>query len=74
MLQWIGSNRKLLLRVVGTIVAVVLIVVLVRGEAWSEVLGALQQLTWTRIAGALALVVLSLCSWRHDGLSAALGT
>lgn len=59
MLQWIGNNRKLLLRLLGTIVAVVLIVVLVRGEAWSEVLGALRQLTWTRIAAALSLVVLS---------------
>jgi uncharacterized membrane protein YbhN (UPF0104 family) len=59
MLQWIGNNRRLLLRLLGTIVAVVLIVVLVRGEAWGDVLGALRQLTWTRIAGALALVVLS---------------
>jgi hypothetical protein len=59
MLRWIGNNRKLLLRLLGTIVAVVLIVVLVRGEAWNDVLGALRQLTWIRIAEALALVVLS---------------
>ena len=59
MIKWLGRNRKLLLRILGTIVAIVLILVLVRGEAWSEVAGALRQLTWTRISGALALVVTS---------------
>lgn len=59
MIKWLGNNRRLLLRLVGTILAIVLIIVLVRGEAWSDVVGALKQLSWTRIAGALALVILS---------------
>ncbi len=59
MIKWLTNNRRLLLRLVGTIMAIVLIVVLVRGEAWSEVLGALKQLSWARVATALALVVVS---------------
>src|SRR5512138_2173527 len=59
MVRWITDNRALLLRLLGTILAIVLIVVLVREEAWSEVVNAIRQLTWTNIAAALALVVLS---------------
>jgi uncharacterized membrane protein YbhN (UPF0104 family) len=59
MIKWLTNNRRLLLRLVGTILAIVLTIALVRGEAWNEVLGALRQLSWTRIASALALVLLS---------------
>jgi len=59
MIKWIGTNRQLLLRLFGTILAILLTIVLVRGEAWDEVVGALRQLAWTRIAAALALVVVS---------------
>ena len=59
MIKWLASNRTLLLRLLGTILAIVLIIALVRGEAWSEVLSALKQLSWNRIAAALVLVVVS---------------
>ncbi len=59
MIKWLTNNRRLVLRLFGTILALVLIFVLVRGEAWSEVLSALKQLSWARIAAALALVVVS---------------
>ena len=59
MIKWLGNNRQLLLRLLGTIIATALIIVLVREEAWNDVLAALRQLTWIRIAGALALVVIS---------------
>lgn len=59
MIKWLINNRRLLLRLVGTFLAIVLIIVLVRGEAWSEVVGALRQLSWSRIAIALALVLAS---------------
>lgn len=59
MIKWLINNRRLLLRLLGTILAIILIVVLVRGEAWSEVVGALRQLSWSRIAIALALVLVS---------------
>lgn len=59
MVKRIGDNRRLLLRLLGTILAIVLIIVLVREEAWSDVVAALRQLSWTRIAGALGLVIVS---------------
>jgi hypothetical protein len=59
MIKWITSNRRLLLRLIGTILAIVLTIALVRGEAWHEVLLALRQLSWTRLASALVLVVVS---------------
>jgi len=59
MIKWLGNNRRLALRLLGTILAIVLTVVLVREEAWGDVVGAIRQLSWTRIAGALALVIAS---------------
>jgi hypothetical protein len=59
MIKWFGNNRPLLLRLLGTIMAIVLIVVLVREEAWSDVVAALRQLSWSRLAGALGLVIVS---------------
>jgi uncharacterized membrane protein YbhN (UPF0104 family) len=59
MIKWLGRNRQLVLRLLGTILAIALIVVLVREEAWSDVVAALRQLTWTRIAEALTLVIVS---------------
>jgi glycosyltransferase 2 family protein len=59
MIKWLSNNRRLLLRLVGTILAIVLTVALVRGEAWSEVLAALRELSWQLLAAALGLVVIS---------------
>ncbi len=57
--KWTGRNRQLLLRVGGTAVAIALIALLLRGEAWNDVVAALQELSWTRIGAALSLVVAS---------------
>src|SRR5574340_549366 len=81
MIKWLINNRRLLLRLLGTVLAIVLIVVLVRGEAWSEVVGALRQLSWSRIAMALGLVLISrafvAARWyilmRSGGVSISLG-
>jgi glycosyltransferase 2 family protein len=59
MTKWLSSNRRLLLRLIGTILAIVLTIALVRGEAWHDVLGAFQQLAWERVLLALSLVVVS---------------
>ena len=59
MIHWLSTNRRLLLRLLGTVLAIALIIGLMRGEAWSEVVAALKQLSWTRIVLALLLVVVS---------------
>lgn len=53
------NNRSLLLRLAGTALAVVLIVVLVREGGWDEVLAALKQMSLSRILFGLALVLVS---------------
>jgi uncharacterized membrane protein YbhN (UPF0104 family) len=59
MASWFANNRQLLLRALGTVLALALIALLVRGEAWHDVTAALRQLSWMRIAGALGLVLIS---------------
>lgn len=59
MIDWIVKNRQLLLRLLGTLLAIGLIIVLVREEGWSEVLGALKEISLTQIALALVLVMIS---------------
>ena len=57
--EWLRKNRGLLLRLAGTLLAIVLIVILVREGGWDEVLNALKQMSLTRILISLALVMLS---------------
>jgi glycosyltransferase 2 family protein len=59
MFNWLASNRRLLLRLAGTILATGLIFVLMREEGWNEVVQALRQISWSTIASALVLVILS---------------
>jgi len=59
MLDWIAKNRRLLLRVIGTLLAIGLIFALVREEGWSEVVAAFTQISLTQIAAALVLVMFS---------------
>ncbi len=59
MAEWLRNNRSLLLRLAGTILAIVLIVVLVREGGWDDVLAALRQMPLTRILLSLLLVLLS---------------
>ncbi len=53
------KNRSLLLRLAGTLLAVILIVVLVREGGWDEVLAALRQMSPTRILIGVVLVLIS---------------
>ena len=59
MAKWFADNRRLLLRLVGTFLAMALILFLVREEGLSEIVKALQQLSWANLAWALLLVVTS---------------
>jgi uncharacterized membrane protein YbhN (UPF0104 family) len=53
------QNRSLLLRLVGTLLAIILIVVLAREGGWGEVVAALKQMSPSRILAGIVLVLLS---------------
>ncbi len=53
------KNRSLLLRLAGTLLAIILIVVLVREGGWDEVVAALKQMSLSRILLGVLLVLLS---------------
>ena len=53
------KNRSLLLRLAGTILAIILIVVLVREGGWDEVVAALKQISPSRILLGVVLVLVS---------------
>lgn len=57
--KWFSKNRQLLLRLIGTLLAIGLIFVLLREEGWNEVVRAFKQISLTRIVWALALVLAS---------------
>ncbi len=59
MAEWLRKNRSLLLRLAGTILAIVLIAILVREGGWDDVLAALRQMSLTRMLLSLLLVLLS---------------
>lgn len=59
MTDWLSGNRRFLLRLFGTLLAIGLIVLLVEQEGWNEVLAALKQISLTRIFLGLLLVFLS---------------
>jgi hypothetical protein len=59
MTKWFSSNRQLLLRLLGTFVAIGLIFLLVREGGWNEVLSALKQVSLTRIILGLTLILIS---------------
>jgi len=59
MTEWFLSNRRLLLRLLGTFIAIGLIFLLVREGGWNEVLSAFKQITLTRILLGLILILIS---------------
>ncbi len=59
MTEWFSSNRRLLLRLLGTVIAIGLIFLLVREGGWDEVLSAFKQVSFTRIVLGLALILIS---------------
>jgi glycosyltransferase 2 family protein len=59
MAEWFLDNRRLLLRLLGTVLAIGLIFLLVREGGWNEVTSALKQVSFTRIILGLALILVS---------------
>jgi uncharacterized membrane protein YbhN (UPF0104 family) len=59
MASWLRKNRNLLLRIIGTILAVVLIFVLMREEGWDDVVRALREISLAHLALAVLLVLVS---------------
>lgn len=59
MAERLRRNRSLLLRLAGTLLAIVLIIVLVREGGWNDVLVAFRQMSVSRILICLLLVLLS---------------
>ena len=59
MVKWLLKNRPLLFRLAGTLLAIALIFVLVHEGGWDEVIGALRQISPTRITWSLFFVLIS---------------
>ena len=59
MTNWLSENRTLLLRLFGTVVAIVLIVLLIRQEGWTEIVESLQQISLVNFFLALGSLLIS---------------
>ena len=59
MTDWLSDNRRFLLRFAGTLLAIVLIVLLLRGQGWDEIAKAFEQLSFSQILLAFVLILLS---------------
>lgn len=59
MTHWLSENRTMLLRLFGTLAAVVLIVVLIRQEGWTEIVDSLRQISPTSFFLALVSLLIS---------------
>lgn len=59
MIDWLSENRNLLLRLLGTLVATVLIILLIQQEGWSEIVESLKQISPISFFLALASLLIS---------------
>jgi hypothetical protein len=59
MIDWLSQNRTLLLRLFGTLAAIVLIVLLIRQEGWTEIVDSLKQISPVSFFLALASLLVS---------------
>lgn len=59
MRDWYSGNRRFFLRLIGTLLAIGLIILLVREEGWNDVVAALKQISLGQILLALACVMMS---------------
>ncbi len=59
MIEWLAVNRRFLLRLLGTLLAIGLILLLVQRQGWSEVRAALKQISPGQVALGVLLVLLS---------------
>ncbi|HEX2696869.1 MAG TPA: lysylphosphatidylglycerol synthase transmembrane domain-containing protein [Anaerolineales bacterium] len=59
MSDWLSGNRRFFLRLIGTLLAIGLIVILVKGEGWNEILDALKKISPMQIVLTLLLMLIS---------------
>jgi uncharacterized membrane protein YbhN (UPF0104 family) len=59
MTKWLSQNRTLLLRLFGTLAAIVPIVLLIREEGWAKIAGSLSQISIMNFFLALAALLIS---------------
>src|SRR5262245_31462976 len=59
MIEWLSENRNFLLRLFGTLVAILLIIVLIQQEGWSEIVESLKQISPISFFLALASLLIS---------------
>lgn len=59
MIAWLSKNRNLLLRLLGTLVATVLIVLLIQQEGWSKIVEAVKRISLPSFLLALASLLIS---------------
>src|SRR5215213_5739992 len=59
MIHWLSENRTLLLRLFGTLAAIVLIVVLIRQEGWTEIVSSLKEVSPASFILALVSLLVS---------------
>src|SRR5258708_17725090 len=59
MTDWLSDNRRFLLRFVGSVLAIGLIVLLLRGQGWGEIVNAFRQISFAQILLAFVLILLS---------------
>jgi glycosyltransferase 2 family protein len=59
MIAWLSKNRNVLLRLLGTLVATLLIVLLIQQEGWEKILEAVKRITPTSFFLALASLLIS---------------
>ena len=59
MTHWLSENRALLLRLFGTLVAIVLIVLLIQQEGWTKIVDSLKQVSPLNFFLALASLLIS---------------
>jgi uncharacterized membrane protein YbhN (UPF0104 family) len=59
MLDWLSENRTLLLRLLGTLVATLLIVLLIQQEGWGEIVNAVKQISLASFLLALVSLLIS---------------
>ncbi|HEX6033887.1 MAG TPA: lysylphosphatidylglycerol synthase transmembrane domain-containing protein [Anaerolineales bacterium] len=59
MIDWLSQNRTLLLRLFGTLAAIVLIVLLIQQEGWTEIVDSLKQISPVNFFLALASLLVS---------------
>jgi hypothetical protein len=57
--HWLSEHRTLLLRLFGTLVAIVLIILLIRQEGWAEIVDSLRQVSPVSFFLALASLLVS---------------